>query len=1269
MSFSLGFLILPLVWLIVSCTGQSPAPIKNSTLSSNPVSAACNELTFEGNVLTKKNILSILKCTSWEKQYPELKKVIEGAREQDINSALATMNDSLLRTKVQRKKFLDLLSRTQQSGELTELSKLLEKSLGDHQIVKQLTIFLEHQGLNKVQKSSFMQMLSPDNSKNIEVLRALKNVVASYESQKDLLKEVLQDEDKKDLRKKVILVLDEVAQSLTQKEWKHISGLIKEDESIIQEWSTHAYSGDVRNLMQILQSPGFIDDIRFLKKSIDKGIVCKNQADGRDFRIDVGQELKHKIDSLAHDERDVAEKTFLHGMTKFLAFTAFCQSEVKNEGLSSFNRILNHAFNALIIDHDYLFLKKLHVLLGEDRFMLHSFLSSVSFEQLQTLLLSLKDKSRDEDFVRSLHKIILDLDPKALNSVSELTKELSKSGQAHDWFSSWSNLWINLSDKEKDNFVKLISSLLDKDMNLAMVLDFLDKLMVDFPDLSPRLAKNFLSSTYQGQVRYLVSVLSNNKVQNELAHFFSQNGLFQFLEILTREQRRRLPPSLVKPEIFKDPLYIERPSKVRESTQTRLCFDALSRKYQDNTDYYGIVNSLPENCLSILGTTGFVGNIYLWMNSTQRFFENAQIQDFHYTSGVWAPGMLNFIFTAAITANDNLANENGVRGLKNNLDEIHRTLTHPFVLESTHLFSRIYREAHTQIDLDQRLSKFIQYKSDAEVNKLIASSFVLFNSAPRFQSLKLIESSCDEISPFLGANPCLSAVEKRQSIEKIIRLLKRKNEDGNSLIKELLAWIHPQAGIPLPFNSREHLRHTTSLDEIIRFLMDLSSPKTNKAFIYRDVSTKVLQGSTIDRLEVLIRDVSFNNNFYGAYFKNKIAGSNDFRNEIIKSEKLLNLLQATNGPFRWTKSLPADSKLKLKNVSQSYSSLLELTDYYSQPDGSTRTYGPFIQSLLAAIGNSSSENTKDYHPYRPPNEKVSQGHNGLFLTEIVKMSGLRNLALFTKTRFGVKLEALESPLFKQINSNLIARHDLNKLQLGFQYVLDKYFDNDRNQLNLLLHDVIEMSEGMSLEEQEQFEEIGLKLLALLSDNTVSTESIVEISKMLEIGIKYWPEVRVLTKYLPAKMTLLKALNSLTDRLVANPIELDYVLSSLVTSDFITQQELETLIQNESLVRKTGEFINHLFQENSFSSSLNWTECLKMILSRSSAEWTPIRNWMGQATSAEKLSVSVVLQVLGEKEQGEVRLKFVMDELFLNHRSMLLQFLDETFPSLLLENSN
>lgn len=1254
--------------LVQSCTGQKFAELRNSTTPRNAVKASCSSMVFEGQVLSKNNILNIFDCSGWGKKYPDLNLAIKNADANTVDKAFKIMNDTFFSSKSKRKAFFELVANAEARGEMKTLSTLLQKGLADHKILTQVSKALTHDKMTLVEQSMFINVLSTSNDENLKVVRAFKNVGKAYELYKPTINNLLTDEDKEKLLAKIGALMGDLSKSMDNESWKHLSKIIHDEDSPIQKWAIEGVNGNLNILLNVIKEPNFFKDVSFLKNSLTTGIKCTNQASTTDFNINIGQELKHKIESLKNDNKETFEKMLMHGLTKYIAFQTFCEEKVQQQGVNSFYMVLKHAFSVLPSSHDFRFLKKMHQVFGKDRFVFLSFLSSNSFSALRDLMIELKTDGRDEQLVRALYETMAEISAEDLITGSDLIKEITvEESKAKLWHQSWGKLWNNLTNKDKRDFISFMGVFLDEEVNGSDALNFLETILVEFPEFSTAMEQSLTEKNFQDSIRYIIKVFSQEKAQEQLSFFLSDKGLFEFIEIMTQEYVA--PKSALSQQAqTQRPVstYVETPQSL-ESVQTRACFAELTKTYELDSSYYNLVNTLPETCLNVLGQVGFVGQIYLWMNSSEAYFkEHFQVDDFHSATGVWSPGMLQFIFSSAVKADFVLKSNDGKSGIKENIDEIHRTLTDIRLLETFHQFSGVYGLADKNLDLDARLLNFVNGKSDAELNQLSSDAFKLLKKSGPYVNLVIKPSHCQDIPANLGANPCMTKPEQTEGFIEIMRFLKRKNEVDKSLIKELINWIHPAAGVQLPFKKYKTRSHQASMDEIIRFLYDLSSEKTIKPFTYHHAdSSEKVQGTVLDRLEVIIRDIGFLNNFYGAYFKNMVASAGDYRKDVIGSEKLLKVLDGSGGMFRGLKALPFDSKHKLNNARETYNSLIDLSDNYTQADGSEKTYGPFIQSLLAAIGESSKVSTQKFNAYRIPKESLVDGHNGLFLTKVVEMSGLRHLSGFVRARFDSELSALNTEDFKKINTNLIGRHDLGKLQTALQTLLDKYLDNDRNQLNLIIEDSVNFLATLKPNDQKELEEIALKTLLLLSDDKVSTANIEKMAELIELSIEMWPELREIISATKDKSELLKLINKLLDSLIRNPAELNRIADVLISSNLLSAQDLRNLLNDKEFTEKLSSFINQLVSMHDFDSELNWGDAVEAMFSPSDTQWEALKTWFQVALGEKehKLTLSLLISFFGEKNAEGYRLKGIMDELFLNHRPELEQFLSETFKSL------
>ena len=1255
--------------LAQSCTGQNPAPIKNSTTSRRrPIKASCSSMKFEGQLLSKKNILNVFDCSGWAKQYPKLNQAIVKVNEKKFDDTFKIFNETFFSSKERRKSFYEVVANSDSKGELWSLSYILEKGLSDHKLLSLVNSLLNSEQNGSKNKSTFLQVASKSQDQNLASIRTLKNILQSYEFSKPILNSILSDKDKRDLPSKIELLLNDLSQRMDAKSWNYLSEIVYKEDSPIHEWAIEASSGDLRVLLDIIEEPSFKQDVTFLEKSIHTGIECRNQSSSNAFMINVGQELKHKIEGLKFGTQASFEELLLHGLTKFLAFQEFCEEKDAKKGLNSLYMILKHAFKMSPSIHDFNFLKKIHRVFGEDRFVFLSFLTSDSFSALRSILLELKKTGNDEQFVRSLYEVLSGLTSDDLQEISKTINEISlENSQTRLWFKSWSRAWINLSRLDKEEFIKLLALFLNDDVKASDILNILEEVLLTFPDFSDKLYKLMGHEEFHTNVLNLAKEFSEEGAQSELSSFFSKNGLFDFIDIMTQEYLKPVVGEvrLQVPERV-HATYVERLHLI-ELNQTRVCFESLSITYDLDSSYYNLVNSLPDSCLNVLGRVGFVGQIYLWMNSSDQYLRNTHgVDDFHSGTGVWSPGMLQFLFSAGKKADLTIENESGSKGILNNVDEIHRVFTDTLLLEMFHQSSVMYGIFNQVLNFDSRLLQFIQTYTDSDFNLLTTQAFKILKSDKAPIRISVKETSCTEMSEKLGVIPCVGPDKLVKSTLKIFRVLKRKNEEGNSLIKSLVKWIHPDGGIQIPFNKVNSRSYKASIDETIRFLFDLSSQRTIKPFVYQDgLSIEKVEGTVIDRVEVVIRDISFENNFYGAYFKNMVSSVGNYRQEVSESEKLLKALDLSSGVMRKLNALPRDSKFKLKNVRETFGSLIELADSYPQANGTSRSYDGYIQSLLAAVTESSKLSTQNFNAYRVPNDKLTVGHNGEFLTEVVKISGLRLLSSFVRSHFDENLSELNTPEFQKINRQLLGRHDLEKIQNALQLALDKYLDNDRNQINILIDDAINFFSTLSVSDQKEFEEIMLKILLLLSDERLSTMNIEALTNSVEALIQAWPEVRQVLIGIESKSDILKLFNKIMNGITANPDSINEIINAFSSAKLLTPKDLKPLFESKGFRSSAVEFLNQLVRTAELKSELNWIEAFETIFAAPDMKWSPFTNFLEDALGQQKkkLTLSLLISILGEKHNNQYRLQVIMDELFLNHRQQLNQFLSETFKSL------
>src|SRR5207253_1577252 len=113
--------------------------------------------------------------------------------------------------------------------------------------------------------ASFTQIFSENNDRNLEMVRALKNISSAHEAHKLDLQGLVANQKSDQLRKRFMVLFDDLSQNMNDQDWNYLSQVIYEGNSPIQKWATVGLDQDLRVLLDIIKHPTFREDVIFLK--------------------------------------------------------------------------------------------------------------------------------------------------------------------------------------------------------------------------------------------------------------------------------------------------------------------------------------------------------------------------------------------------------------------------------------------------------------------------------------------------------------------------------------------------------------------------------------------------------------------------------------------------------------------------------------------------------------------------------------------------------------------------------------------------------------------------------------------------------------------------------------------------------------------------------------------------------------------------------------------------------------------------------------------
>jgi hypothetical protein len=180
----------------------------------------------------------------------------------------------------------------------------------------------------------------------------------------------------------------------------------------------------------------------------------------------------------------------------------------------------------------------------------------------------------------------------------------------------------------------------------------------------------------------------------------------------------------------------------------------------------------------------------------------------------------------------------------------------------------------------------------------------------------------------------------------------------------------------------------------------------------------VYEVNTLEKIETVIREISFSNNYYGSFFVNSISATEDYSKKVGSLQKQLNLMHAFRGFMKFINFIPKDAKVMLRNVKPSYPGLIEAgVDFDNSILGGKKNYSDLLQALLTALTKTSKIEYQDFFHLKKPDMDIGMNHNSEVLVRVVEL-GLGTLM----QQFFIEQQKqngfFHSEDFKKIDENL-----------------------------------------------------------------------------------------------------------------------------------------------------------------------------------------------------------------------------------------------------------
>ncbi len=731
------------------------------------------------------------------------------------------------------------------------------------------------------------------------------------------------------------------------------------------------------------------------------------------------------------------------------------------------------------------------------------------------------------DFFPIFYSVIYGLDKQAYIDLGKFSEIVLKEDNDSS-MKGLGLLWNFYSPEEKNFIFNFIDRHFENETNYVLLFDFYTKLIDDSVSILPDLKNAWAQDDRALEQSYLtledvLSKFDGKDTLRDFKKFFSRDQILKVLEILSSGVEINLAAkrdldymysdnyvTAVRGERYKfDILRFRAKNASADISKMIQCMEEFNIK----GDFYTLVRALPSQCKG-LEKSNFGIQIYTWLNEFDRSFmidnpRKGNIASVMDKEGLFSPLMLNTNIALLKVIDTGLAYRDASKsGLNYLLDKADYYL---YKFDSkVKGVDLVYYNMLWLSDFDK------EYKSDFEFyrssivkdwtapdtfNKtrpyLIQTNDLLKRYADwlkndnylksknktygKFNSTLVCEKFLDTLS---GPYNCPNVVQVKKHVKNIVTNLTRIWEkDQASPIYYMLKAFKNLGGLLVPFESKNQKTYYLTIKESMESIYDMS----DKTYDVNRIQVNLVNAknqkikpvmTTLERIESVIREVSFGYNYLGVAFLNWVAAADDYNKEV-KARKFL-LSSCLKIPVIRCGKKMSDDELRMgRNSLEVYDGLLDANN--GRGLGSALHYGKFLQTFEQSFIASSAKVAQKRQLFLLPEEALKK-HNAVILGDISMLAGMSHLGRFMRDRIGMKKSDITAFVnrqdFKMVEAAIFRGFELESTGKIADSFLKKLMQKNPNDSQVMLETFIDWLNSLSYDEQRRFEETTTKLLVI-----------------------------------------------------------------------------------------------------------------------------------------------------------------------------------------------
>lgn len=991
-----------LLVVLLSCSKQEPESLESTHRREDITqNKDCENVVFLNHAVSKENLANLLSCMGWSKQYPALVKAIDSFNEEKFSYLAKPFNKSFFENRATRNTYFELFKILNQDNAegFESLNSYIKELLPPWSVVAK-KYFQYAQSEDRLEFLSKIKLNAQSVENEIKLYSSLQKYFLLDKKFSKKLAHALQDPELVELLSRVSKGLNEIDSNTKQLVAKVFWG-----QSGIVSAATSVKEKSFYNLTKFIsQNYDSIKNIGVhLKKNYQKKFICPVDSKNQ-YSIQVHNYLKDEVLYFSSSDvslwpsrlTEIANRIHLTEMVcPERKITALKSAAL--EAISSINQLCQTAGNC------ELFQAMLRELGPENLSQLYNYIASENFDIFHQFLTYFKSHHAD---------LLVEFDTIINKVPSDFVQRFQTSFIIETENTSLSMLLLRLinsfNPKERIEGASLLARFVENEKYVKHVNPFFLEMFASFPELSVKYLELFQEnpSLFYNSVLHFLDLVKDETVK-EFTSFLSLDSLLKLYKQFSGK-------TLGAQALFAYFKNLEAPVKKQVSPAANSDYSECLKSLQTNyvtLSEYGF--KYPKECHQT--AFGFIHHF------SQNFKIAGEKSNLKYFDSLYSPELLAQLVGISKKYKSYLD--------KNNLTSI----------DSTSNFLKTLKNENLGVFLDGLItSKNISYWHDKIKQKQYRSLRAKLSTIAKVRA-NLVKNvpipTCKKRNKDVGAKTCLSNDELQKWLRKLREITTRKNQQGKSVISELLNMFYSNTGVPY----QEPTKFIKiELKDFIAFFHQLSQKNTEEYLIYKyPIKDRAVPLTVLEQIEVLLRSISFDQNYFGAYFKNDIANTEDYVKGVKFNKRLFN-----NGGS-WLLKLfgyiKDDYELDVKNASITFDSLIKLDEEYKVGKEVFR-FGDITHSILVALVNSSAINSQDISIKNKPYPNATLGHNGYFLTHFANIGGLSLIGEYFKSRMPNLEKVFTSKEFKLINSQLFHKIPKEVLEKFLHNVL-KHIDN------------------------------------------------------------------------------------------------------------------------------------------------------------------------------------------------------------------------------------